>query len=217
MTSPVVFASSGPATVRLVTAVIVAVVAATPAQADELHGANFRFGQRAMAMGGAVIGQVVEPTASYYNPGGLGFLTGAVFSGSVQFHGFDQRQLIGGALAPGFTAQDATSESFLALPSSSVVTHELAGGRHRFAYSTFLLSTTEERFDGRFKDRFDVDASTVADRNIATTRKLRDRILPCLASPSVAPKGILKYDNYCDVLKCRTTYIMSSWTSVPGA
>ena len=40
---------------------------------------------------------------------------------------------------------------------------------------------------------------------------------PCLASPSVAPKGILKYDNYCDVLKCRTTYIMSSWTSVPGA
>ena len=41
--------------------------------------------------------------------------------------------------------------------------------------------------------------------------------LPCLASPSVAPKGILKYDNYCDVLKCRTTYIMSSWTSVPGA
>ena len=37
------------------------------------------------------------------------------------------------------------------------------------------------------------------------------------ASPSVAPKGILKYDNYCDVLKCRTTYIMSSWTSVPGA
>ena len=43
------------------------------------------------------------------------------------------------------------------------------------------------------------------------------RLHTCLASPSVAPKGILKYDNYCDVLKCRTTYIMSSWTSVPGA
>ena len=40
---------------------------------------------------------------------------------------------------------------------------------------------------------------------------------PCLASPSVAPKGILKYDNYCDVLKCRTTCIMSSWRSVPSA
>ena len=50
-----------------------------------------------------------------------------------------------------------------------------------------------------------------------TMTLLEDRGEPCLASPSVAPKGILKYDNYCDVLKCRTTCIMSSWRSVPSA
>ena len=41
-----------------------------------------------------------------------------------------------------------------------------------------------------------------APATIATTlRQVEQQQKPCLASPSVDPKGILKYDNYCDVLK----------------
>lgn len=127
------------------------------AAADDLHYADFRFGQRALGMGGAVIGFVAEPVAGYYNPGGLAFLGRTTFSGSVSYFGTDRRTVKRGGYFEGLDAvvgrQDSESSGLLTLPSSSALMKSLAGGRHVIGFSTYLVSDTRERF----ADRIDRD------------------------------------------------------------
>lgn len=122
------------------------------AQADEFHFETFRYGQRAMGMGGAVTGQPFEPEASYYNPAGLALLDrGARFSGALNFLGYDRREQSGGLRDSGiFTPADLGSASFLPTPSSSVISARFAD-RHAIAFSTFLLGDLQESFTG-FRD-----------------------------------------------------------------
>lgn len=149
----------------------------SPARADEYHDRSFRFGQRSMAMGGAVVGHVHEPTASYDNPAGLAWLEGSLFSGAVQFYGLDERTLKGGLRAGDFAPRDLKSSSFLALPSSSVLTHALKKGTHRLAYSTFLHADTDERFGGSFDRSWALDSATTSDARLRGSRRIRDRML----------------------------------------
>lgn len=143
-----------------------------PAAADDLHYEDFRYGQRAMGMGGAVIGFVAEPVAGFYNPGGLAFLGRTTFSGSVSYFGTDRRSVERGGYFEGLDdfvgRQDSESGGLLTLPSSSALMKTFAGGRHVVGYSTYLVSDSRERFADRIDrdDRalgFDLDR-TVDDR-----------------------------------------------------
>jgi hypothetical protein len=120
------------------------------ARADELHYEGFRYGQRALGMGGAVVAFPGEPESSYYNPASLAFVGGATFSGALQFYGLDTRTLresfrTGRWLAPG----DETSDGLVVLPSSSVMSKSFGeGDAHVVAASSFLVSHLEEGFTG---------------------------------------------------------------------
>lgn len=118
------------------------------AHAGEFHFEGFRYGQTAMGMGGAMVGQPFEPEATYYNPAGLAMIRrGVRFSGALNFFGYDRR-VQQGALRDGglFAPRDLDSSSFLPTPSSSVISTRR--GRHAVAFSTFLAGDLDERFSG---------------------------------------------------------------------
>ncbi len=83
-----------------------------------------------------------------YNPAGLGFLKGAQFSGALQYYGTDTQTLRDGLRSPTLGSADLRSDSFFATPTSSVLSHAFAGGRHRLAYSTFLVTNENKLYAG---------------------------------------------------------------------
>lgn len=128
------------------------------ARADEFHFETFRYGQKAMGMGGAAAGQPFEPEASYYNPAGLALLgSGARFSGALNFFGYDRRIQKGALRDSGlFAPSDLESTAFLPTPSGSVVSTRFAK-RHAIAFSTFLLGDLSEEFVGTLAAGVDGD------------------------------------------------------------
>ncbi len=148
-----------------------------PAAADELHFETFRYGQRALGMGGAVVALPGEPEASWYNPAGLAMLEGAIFSGALQFYGLDQRNLRRSFRAGGwFAPQDEASDAFVALPSSSVITKAFGDeDQHVFAFSTFLVDHTVEGFASSITTPLDV--APFQQIQYASTRSLDDNII----------------------------------------
>ncbi|MEO1268514.1 MAG: outer membrane protein transport protein [Myxococcota bacterium] len=151
------------------------------AQADETHYENFRFGQTAIGYGGAVVGFMTEPEASFYNPGGLAFLERSRFSGSMNFLGRDRRMItrwISGE-GVGLESEDGVSESFLALPNSSAVVKTFLGGRHALGFSTFLVGNTQESFEARAT--FDLGVGT---EQLDFVERLTDRTV--FTGPSYA-------------------------------
>ena len=121
-------------------------------RADETHANNFRYGQRALGMGGALTAVVGAAEATWYNPAGLAFLSGSVFSGSLQFYGFDERMVSDALRSPGDPSGDAMSTAFLPMPSSSVLSKQLVKPNARgvgsmvIALSTFVASARDENF-----------------------------------------------------------------------
>ncbi len=146
------------------------------ASASEFHSQDFRFGQRAMAMGGAVVGAVTGPTASYYNPAGLAFLKGTLFAGALQYYGLDKRTITGALRDDQIGTKTLESDSFLATPTSSVLSHAFAGGRHRVAYSTYLVTNVNERFSGGLA-REDADDQLLYKRTVKASWRQRDQVL----------------------------------------
>ncbi len=124
------------------------------AHANGYHYDNFRFGQTALGLGGAVVAIPGLPEAAWYNPGGLAFQESSSISGSVHFFGIDRRTLVGGLRAKWHEPKDVTSEDILALPSSSVLSFSMGKGKHTFAFSTFVVVNSTETFSGAFQDTF---------------------------------------------------------------
>ena len=122
--------------------------AALRGYADEFHYENFRFGQRALGMGGAVTAYLGEPEAGFYNPAGLAFVEGTRFSGAMNFYGFDEHKLLDSFVIPGpdQNDEDEVSNTLLALPSSSVIAKEIRGGDHVIALSMFQVVHSRENF-----------------------------------------------------------------------
>lgn len=160
----------------VIVSLLLGVTLSTSARADDFHSHDFRFGQRAMAMGGAVVGAVTGPTASFYNPAGLGFLYGSLFSGALQYYGWDRRTVKDALRADPIGTKTLTSGSFLATPTSSVLSHGFAGGRHRIAYSTFLVTDVDEHFSGSLSDTFDT-ASYSNQEVVRASWRSRDKVL----------------------------------------
>ena len=153
------------------------------ARGDETHYENFRFGQTAIGFGGAVTGFLSEPEATFYNPGGLGFLSMSKFSGAMNFLGHDKRVIrdfvsLDEADVP---TQDGFSQDILTLPTSSVIVKSFSGGRHALAFSTFLLTETRDNFSATL----DVPDET-QELRLGYTEQLDDRII--LIGPSYAAR-----------------------------
>jgi len=60
------------------------------ASADETHATPFPLGERALGMGGAYAAVASDPSAAYYNPGGLAFVADDALSASLSVHAFDR-------------------------------------------------------------------------------------------------------------------------------
>ena len=62
---------------------------ARPARADDSHYQNQLIGERALGLGGAFTAVSTDPTASYYNPGGLATTLSASISASLNLYGIE--------------------------------------------------------------------------------------------------------------------------------
>jgi len=65
--------------------------ATSGAHADETHYQTLLIGQRALGMGGAATGVADEPSAAFYNPGGLALLLENSVSGNLSVNAYDVR------------------------------------------------------------------------------------------------------------------------------
>ena len=159
------------------------------ALADETHSNHFRYGQRALGMGGALTAVVGDTEATWYNPAGLAFVSGAVFSGSIQFYGFDERVVNGALRSPDAPQSDAESTTFLPAPSSSVISKEFIRpdangvGGVVIALSTFVGSAQEESLSARQATPTELDGLAAIDTRF-TSKQIADRILH--TGPTVA-------------------------------
>ncbi|NOY91761.1 MAG: hypothetical protein GXP55_11245, partial [Deltaproteobacteria bacterium] len=127
------------------------------ANADETHGARFPFGERAIGMGGAYTAVAGDPSASYYNPGGLAFVADDSLSTSLSVHTFDRLVLRQGfGAGPGTT--DLRWRGRPALPLFVGVVQRLgkrdADGHRRFALAltTLYPGSRRLRFDAELFD-----------------------------------------------------------------
>jgi len=69
---------------------------APAARADDTHYQNQLLGERALGMGGAFTAVASDPTASFYNPGGLAMSLPSSVSASLNVYGVEHRVVEGG-------------------------------------------------------------------------------------------------------------------------
>lgn len=171
------------------------------AKADDTHYENFRFGQTAIGLGGAVTGFISEPEASFYNPGGLGFLTTSKFSSAINFLGRDQRVIRDFVSLDenDQPSKDGYSKDILTLPTNSVIVKSLAGGKHALAFSTFLLTETRDDFSGQLHLE-----ESGQQLQLGYTENLDDRIV--LIGPSYAYRLNSRVSIGLSVFYARRTY-----------
>src|SRR5919198_4993901 len=80
--------------------------------AQEMNYNTFQVGSRSVLMGGAVVGGVRDPSATFYNPGALGFVENPGISVSANAFRFG-KVTIADALGPG---EDTTASLFDPIP-----------------------------------------------------------------------------------------------------
>ena len=83
-----------------------------PAIAQEMNYTPFQLGARSALMGGAAVGGVRDSSATFYNPGALGFVTDPSLSVSANAFRYGQLKIYS-ALGSG---EDATADLFDVVP-----------------------------------------------------------------------------------------------------
>ena len=146
----------------------------TAALTDDYNQENFRYGDEALGTGGAFIARPTTPMATYYNPAGLAFQTRSAVSGSIHFLGRERFVLRDGLRSEGQVPKDLISEADVALPSSSVVTLRI-DKQHRVAFSTYLKTSTNQRFQNAFRPNFTDENGVEHDSLMALNRTVQDR------------------------------------------
>ncbi|MEE2787742.1 MAG: hypothetical protein VX589_10415 [Myxococcota bacterium] len=147
---------------------------AAPAAADEYRAEEFRYGDQALGTGGALIARPTTPMATYYNPAGLAFQERSAVSGSIHFFGQEKIVLRHGLRLDGQAPKDLNSDADIALPSSSVVTLRI-NAHHRVAFSTYLISNTNQTFQNAFRSEETDQDGTTHDALSSLTRLVQDR------------------------------------------
>ena len=82
---------------RLFFAMLLAVIGARAAQAQDSHYWTQQYGSRSALMGGAVIAGVNDTSAGYYNPARLSWITNESLSASASLYQVDVLEVENGA------------------------------------------------------------------------------------------------------------------------
>ena len=149
-----------------------ALVIAAPADAQDGHYWTDQFGNRALLLAGAVVGDPADLSAVYYNPGGLAlretpeaFLAGL----SIKF----STVTIADAVADG---EDLSSSGTHVTPSLIAGEIRAGGPRHRFAYS--FLTRSQYQVQGQatseVTDRFSIPDLTFASESLQFSASLSE-------------------------------------------
>lgn len=122
--------------------------------AQEHRYSDFHFGERALGLGGAVAGIVSDPSAAYYNPGGMAFLSGDLFSGSVNFWALDMKIEKGALFTEGENGEkkDLASRMMGFIPTAGAIVKQLAP-RHLIAFTTFIPVYEKHSFNGKLIEK----------------------------------------------------------------
>jgi long-subunit fatty acid transport protein len=127
-----------------------------PARADRFHYQGLLIGQRAIGIGGAFTGLADDPSAAFYNPGGLAQIPKDGVSISLSLSAFDQRKIDDG-LHTNVGTVDLTYKGRPTVPVSATMMLKLGKKdadnfrSHAVAFSTFM----------RDRDNFVYKASVV--------------------------------------------------------
>lgn len=130
--------------------------AAAPVAADDTHYQNQLIGERALGMGGAFTAVATDPTASFYNPGGLAMTLSSSISASLNLYGIEHRVVEGGhvsSISGERVAADLEATEFPTIPTTFGVLRafgeRLADGsrRHAVAFSMLIPDQTSFSYD----------------------------------------------------------------------
>jgi long-chain fatty acid transport protein len=99
---------------------------AARAGADEYHYQNVALGERAMGMAGAYTALGAGPGSAWYNPAGLGFLSGTNFSVQTGVYG-----TVGDSTGVGGGFLGSDSGQFVSFPSTAVIVRQIGSSNHR--------------------------------------------------------------------------------------
>lgn len=138
---------------------LASLIFSSSSQAQDNNQWSQQFGTRSALMGGAVVGGVRDPSATFYNPGALGFINNASLSVSANAYQLEQLTVENGA----GTGSDLESSELNVVPIlvSGVYIPE-KDSRHVFGYSILTKEKTEFRFSDRFTTTSDVLQSQFA-------------------------------------------------------
>ncbi|NMC70290.1 MAG: hypothetical protein GYA57_09520 [Myxococcales bacterium] len=148
---------TGPGRAGAVVAVLLLPAAlAGPARADDTHYQNQLIGERALGMGGAFTAVATDPTASFYNPGGLAMTLSSSISASLNLYGVEHRTIEGGhvsTISGERVAVDLEATAFPTIPTTFGVLRafgeRLPDGsrRHAAAFSMLIPDQTSYSYE----------------------------------------------------------------------
>ncbi len=122
-------------------ALALALAHAPTAHANDTHYQNLLLGQRAMGMGGAFVALADDPSASFYNPGGLALAADSSASASLGIYGIERRSVDGGFGNP-LQSADLKQLSFPIVATTFTAMAPFGSGdqgrRHAVGISLFL-------------------------------------------------------------------------------
>jgi long-chain fatty acid transport protein len=116
-------------------------LAPAPARASDTNYQDFLLGQRAMGMGGAFVALSDDPSASWYNPGGLALMRRTSASASLSLYGIEHRRVDGGFGSP-VRVSDLRQTAFPIIPTTFSVMTKFGApeqGRRRNAVGLSLF------------------------------------------------------------------------------
>jgi hypothetical protein len=168
--------------------------AAAPARADDTHYQNQLIGERALGMGGAFTAVASDPTASFYNPGGLATTPSSSVSASLNLYGVEHRVVQGGLVSyiggeP--AAADLEATAYPTIPTTFGVLRtfgeQFPDGtrRHALAFSMLIPDQTSYSYDASVgtsgESDLDVFHLSETDRTLWIGPSYAIRITPELA------------------------------------
>jgi hypothetical protein len=126
------------------------------ARADDTHYQNQLIGERALGMGGAFTAISTDPTASFYNPGGLAMSLSSSVSASLNLYGFEHRVIHDGFVSyidGERKAVDMETSSFPTIPTTFGVLRAFGetlpdgSRRHAVAFSMLIPDQTSVSYE----------------------------------------------------------------------
>lgn len=128
-------------------------IAVDTASAQDAQPWNYQFGPRGSLMGGAMVGGVRDTSATFYNPGALGFVHNPSLSVSANLYRYEEVSLDNGA----GTGSDLSSDEVLIVPSLIAGVLDIdASERHTIAWSVLARNRTKITDSARVDDQRDV-------------------------------------------------------------